>query len=653
MKFLMLLFSLGVCYVSLPVTSLVVADEAAEAETAAVTTTEAAALGPHMIAPADAEMVLADADSSDAKLPELVLLDASLHLTETAAADQGEAEEKDAEAADDASDSAEDSSESEDEENKDADQQSDDDAESTAADTSDSADAKSADDDAAADKQVAAAKQPATKKQAAKGEAAAAKADDKSDAKDEKPKKKERKTYKVKPKRLKVDVSLDGAFVADKMTEVPLRPDSWSQYEIVEVVEHGATAHAGQTLVKFDDEKINEAIADLELDQHLSELAIRRAEQDFPRQEKTLTMDATEAERTDKNAKQDYDRYHKIDRPMILKSVDYSLKYAQFNLDYQQDELDQLEKMYEADDLTEETEEVVLKRSRNQLDFAKFNLESTKLNVDEILNVRLPRNDIRIKESLDRAELNLNRAKTALAVDPAKARFELEKQKQSRAKSLDRHVKLLADRDLMEIKAPVDGVVYYGECVDGRWGDLPSLLKKLEPHNTVSSGTVLMTILDVRPMHVLAVADEAKRADLATGQTTKIAPPADDSEPLAGKVKSVSTAPVASGKFAVAVDLTGSDLPEWIVPGVSCKMKITTYDKSDALAVPKKAVHTDEDDEDVKYVWLVDTDDADAKAERRDVKTGKTSGEDVEVLKGLKKDDVISLDDESEKDKDS
>jgi multidrug efflux pump subunit AcrA (membrane-fusion protein) len=314
-----------------------------------------------------------------------------------------------------------------------------------------------------------------------------------------------------------------------------------------------------------------------------------------------------------------------------------------------QDELDQLEKMYEADDLTEETEEIVLKRSRNQVDFAKFSLESTKLNVDEILNVRLPRNDIRIKESLDRAELNLARAKTALAVDLNKARYELEKQKQARTKSLDRHVKLLADRDLMEIKAPVDGVVYYGQCIDGNWADMAAMIKKLEPHNSVSSGTVFMTIVDPRPMHVLAVAGEEKRPDLAVGQTTKITPPADASEPLAGKVASVSTVPVASGKFAVDFDLTGSELPEWIVPGVSCKLKVTTYDKSDALAVPKKAVHTDEEDEDVKYAWLVDPDDADARAQRRDVKTGKTSGDDVEVLKGLKQGDVISLEDESKK----
>ena len=73
---------------------------------------------------------------------------------------------------------------------------------------------------------------------------------------------------------MKIDVPLDGTFVASKMTEVPFRPEAWTDYEIVEVVEHGNKVHKGETLFKFDDEKINEAIADLELEQRLNELAI-------------------------------------------------------------------------------------------------------------------------------------------------------------------------------------------------------------------------------------------------------------------------------------------------------------------------------------------------------------------------------------------
>jgi multidrug resistance efflux pump len=434
---------------------------------------------------------------------------------------------------------------------------------------------------------------------------AAQKTETKADAKEEK--KKERKTAKVEVKRLKVDVTLDGTFTAEKMTPVALRPETWSQFEIVEIVEHGSEVHEGQVLVKFDSEKIDEEIADLELSQHVSELAIRKAEQELPRLEKSLAMNADEAERTDKNAREDYDRYHKLERPMVLKSVEYSLKSAQFYVDYTQDELDQLEKMYEADDLTEETEEIVLKRTRTELDFAKFYLEQTKLNADSALNVRLPRADIAIKESLDKAALGLARAKTALALDLNRARYELEQQKKSRAKSLDRHAKLLVDRALMELKAPADGIVYYGECEKGNWSDLASMISKLKPHNSVSADTVVMTILERRPLAVLAKVDEAKRPEFAVGQAAKVVPPLENAEWLKARLESASAVPVAAGKFDVELDLTGSELPDWIVAGMSCKVKVTTYDKADALVIPKKAVQTDKEDEEQKYVWLVDT----------------------------------------------
>jgi len=74
----------------------------------------------------------------------------------------------------------------------------------------------------------------------------------------------------------------------------------------------------------------------------------------------------------------------------------------------QENELHELEKMYKADDLTEETEEIVLKRQRNSVEFAQFSLDNAKLDSEEMTKVRIPRMDIRMKEMLDRTALELN-----------------------------------------------------------------------------------------------------------------------------------------------------------------------------------------------------------------------------------------------------
>lgn len=465
-----------------------------------------------------------------------------------------------------------------------------------------------------------------------------------------KPEEKKRKTYKVDAKRLKVVVPLDGAIVAKKMEEVAIRPKSWSDYEIVEVVEHGAKVHKGERLFKFDDEKINDAIQDLELEQRINDLAIMRGEEELPRLEKSLKMDLEDAERTDKNAKEDLKRYNDIDRPEAIKSAEFMVKYYNFMLDYEKDELHELEKMYKADDLTEETEEIVLKRQRNQVEFAEFSLAEAKIEADEMINVRIPRMDIRMKEMVERAALNKSRAQMALSLDLDRARYELEQRKNMRTKSLDRHTKLLGDKELMEIKSPADGIVYYGQCTNGRWPEMSSLIQRYKPHNTVSGNSVLMTIVETRPLSVTSFIDETKRPEVSDGQKVKVTLPLEGSNHVSGDVKSISPIPVSPGKFEIKFGLNQDEIPDWVLPGMNCKVQITTYDKADALVIPKKAVHDDKDDPDQHYVWLVDPDDADAKPERRNVKLGKRKDDEVEVLKGLKKGNVISLEDEGDKD---
>ena len=92
------------------------------------------------------------------------------------------------------------------------------------------------------------------------------------------------------------------------------------------------------------------------------------------------------------------------------------------------------------------------------------------------------------------------RAETALSIDLNRARYELEQRKKARTKSLDRHAKLVDDRGLMEIKSPADGIVFYGQNVNGRWSDTRTLINKYKPHNDVSPGSVLMTIVEPRPV---------------------------------------------------------------------------------------------------------------------------------------------------------
>ena len=457
---------------------------------------------------------------------------------------------------------------------------------------------------------------------------------------------KKRKTHTVEAKPLQITAEVEGIFAARESAEVILRPEEWSTFEIVEIVPHGTTVSKGEVLARFDPEKLDEAIEDLELQLRLSELALMKAEQELPRATEDVETQFEQAKRALEDARADYQRYREIDREISLRSADMSLKSTEQYVENTREELRQLEKMYEADDLTEETEEIVLKRQRAAVEQAEFNLEVSRKNHEETINIMLPRRDIREKEALERVELQFERAKTAYETDRSKQKYELEQQRESRAESVERHAKLVADRALLEIRSPADGVVYYGGATDGEWGETSSLIGSLKKHGSAPTESVMMTIVKTRPMYVIGSIGEADRPSVEVGQQACIETAADDGPKLCGKLEQLSNIHMGDKNYRVEISVDDADIADWLVPGLTAKAEITTYSNDEALLIPKSAIKSEDDDEDAKYVTLVDPEDSEAEPEKRSVELGKSKDDNVEVVEGLSVGDVVLLDDE-------
>lgn len=469
--------------------------------------------------------------------------------------------------------------------------------------------------------------------------------DDKAAAKSDKAKdeKKKPETHKVKSKKLSIEMEVDGVFVASDMTEVPLRPEKWSKFEVVEAKPHGVKVRKGDMLVRFDDEDLEEAIAEASLEQRLGELTMMETEEEFPRLEKAVELNFTEAKRSYDETVDEFKRFKETMRPLSEKMASYNLKSAEQYLQNAEEELKQLKAMYEADELTEETEEIVLKRQEFEVDYAKFYVEYSKINHDYTMSVAIPRRQEALELGLEQATLAFEQAKTLKSVSLPRERYHLEQLREQRTKSVEDHAKLLADRDLMTLRAPVDGILYYGKCVDGRWAEIGGYKSKLQPHSSVTPNAVVFTIVDPDSMFMLTSIGEKEFPTIAAGQSGTASPIADDQVELPVKVRSIESAPGAGNKFAVELDVDTDKAPDWLFPGMSCKAKFTTYEAKDAVVIPANLVQSDEDDAKKKYVWIVeDADDEDAKPVRRDIKLGKSKDKEVEVVKGLKAGELIA-----------
>ena len=454
------------------------------------------------------------------------------------------------------------------------------------------------------------------------------------DAKKKESKSPEPVTIKTEP--LKVEIKLKGIFEAVETSEIFIRPEVWSGLSVTEAAEHGEQVAADDVLLEIDKRKIDVAIEDLELQIVSAELALAQTEASLETLRKSVPQDLESARRGAEEAEENMQRYLEIDRPEMIKDIEQQVKGARNGLLYQQEELDQLEKMYKADDLTEETEEIILTRAKHGVEAAKHRLEKAVSGQDHALNVLLPRQTIDLREAEQSAALVLERAEAKLPATIKEKDLAFQKQDVELEKLNKKLARMKSDRKLMTIRAPHDGMVYYGQAVRGQWPDATAKGKALVSGANVQPGDVLLTVVRNEDLVVRATAEEKQLADLQPGDPVVVAPTAIPGEKLAGSLQRISAIPVSPGKFDVQIDVELDEQANRIVAGMGCQATIEVYRHPSAILVPKAAV-AEEGEDDEEYVYLLDG----KEKKKQRVRVGRHVGDRLEILRGLNPGDKI------------
>ena len=489
---------------------------------------------------------------------------------------------------------------------------------------------------------VAKSEKPAAKsgEPAAKSEKSAAKSGEPAAKSDEESATPSPTTYTVKKGPLKITVDLDGIFEAQTVHEIIVKPEEWNALVVESAVPHGAQVRKGDVLLTLDTEKLDHAIADLRTELKLSEVAAKQSEDQLQSLEKTTPLDLEASRRAARVAEEDRKYFFDVERSFTLKATDFSLKLAEQAMENEEEELHQLEKMYKADDITEETEEIVLKRARDSVEKAKFTVDYMKLNRDQALKFSIPRMDDTVKESARRKSLDWEKNKIELPLAVQKQRLELERLRVQRERAEDKLKNLLADRELMTVKSPVDGIVYYGRSVRGRVSDSTNMADSLRRNGAIMPNQVVMTVVRPRPMFIRATAPEEQLHHLRPGLKGVATPAGYPDLKLPATIDDVSDVPTAPGSFDARLHVVLDRGAKWLMPGMTCKVKLVPYLKKNAIAVPPKAVTTDELDDRKHFVQVLDKD---GKPKKLAVTLGEKTDKQVEILKGLTEGDKVLL----------
>ena len=426
-----------------------------------------------------------------------------------------------------------------------------------------------------------------------------------------------------------IETALQAVFLPSKFEALRISPEEWHDYTITSLAKHGDKVKKGDLLIVCDTRALDEQISTLERSITTDTLNLAQTQHQLEQLKITTPRSLSRFERLEREASENLAHYTETHHPLEVDTAKRSVLSSEFYLSSQQEELEQLLKMYSEDDKTEETEEMILKRARYYVDRAQFALKTSRINAEQTLNTDIPRKLDSKKRAAEDARLANAEAKQKLPRElqikeqmAKKASIDLQDNK-------DKLAKLKSDRSMMSMTSPIDGIVYYGEIKNGKWIAEAST-KILNIGGKLKAHTTLMTIIPTKtPLQLYSFASEDKLtglSDTASGYaSTKLNP----YQRFPVKVNDIADYPSAKNLYLTTITAT---LPSDIsaVPGMKAEVKIISSVIEEAIQVPVDYLQETVDGGHSVQVKL-----ADGKSSIRRVTIGASNKKSAVITQGL------------------
>ena len=439
----------------------------------------------------------------------------------------------------------------------------------------------------------------------------------------------------AKRENLRVELKLEGTFEPAERHAIQVKTAAWTgELTVAKVAAHGAKVKKGETILQIDSAKLGEAIAAAE-----NELVAARAQFDRTAEEVRMAAagDALQRERIERDAREVSERlkhFTDVDMDLALKEAEMGVQWQQDSIADQKEEIEQLEKMYKSEELTSATADIVLKRAQRNFKRSQDRLEMSLKRLQRTKTYDIPQQleQLRFDEREKTHALEMYR-KTA-PLQKVEREANLTRAKANLKQQEENLAKLRKDEPALAVAAPADGVVWYGQFEGGGWSNVEEALKNLRVGEKVQAQQPIMTLVTGDLCVKTAVAED-KLADVPAGTEAQVSPVAFPETSLGAK----SRAPVLVGArkgeaFDTRFDLAAGD-PR-LVPGLKAKLTVVVAELKDVITGPAAAV-TEEASR--KFVKVIEG----GKPVPREVTTGRTSGEKIEVKSGLKEGEEVVL----------
>lgn len=441
----------------------------------------------------------------------------------------------------------------------------------------------------------------------------------------------------------KITVAEQGAFAAKESVSIKVQMEAFhNQLTITKVADPGVAVKKGDVVLELDSSELRTVKAQAEVDVQTATNDVVQTTQDLAIQE---LKNRIEMER----AQYDYDaaalklkKYLELEGPKAVKEAESKIREAQ----NAREEMTTNHKFLldmKKEDLVSEAEvrraEIAAKKAESDLEIAQLALELLRKFEQPLETQRLKNLLADAKSFLEAKKGELN----AQTMQKRSANLRAESALSQKKAHLD---KLSQDLENTVIKAPVDGIVLYGDASQPHvyyQNFKVAVGEKVNPHYT------LLTIPDLSAFKVKLGVSEADINKMKVGLPVTIRPEALPDAVVTGTIKSVGSVPSprddwmsdpTRSKFEVEIAVEGTD-PR-LKPGMKGRVDISVDDVKGAIFVPVDAVF-EKDGKTLCYVLGA------GKPDERPVKAGRSSSDFVEILEGLAEGDKVALYDPTKK----
>ena len=401
------------------------------------------------------------------------------------------------------------------------------------------------------------------------------------------------------------------------------------------IIEEGKSVKKDDVLVKLDKQEMDKQKEQLENQVTQLEAELKSATTNELIQKQQNQTNVEKAELAVEVAKVELKKFLEADDPAEQRKLSLAVETAETDVQRTLERVAANEELRKEDFVTEND----LREARILHKKAKNDLESAQMELKSYTDYRRPL-ELRKKEAaVVEADRGLEQARQAAEAQLADKTAQVRQRESSLSSTkfqLDKTKEILSK---MEIKAPTDGTVLYGNP------DQPWERQNIKVGQQVWQGMVLLTLPDPSEMAVTIQIHEADVDKLKVGMHAFVTSETQKDRTFEGEIVKIDQVANAGQnwwggddvkRFKVEVALKGKDLN--LKTGTSARAEIEVGEVLDALSVPLQAVH---DKEGKRYCFRV----AGGKREQVEVVLGANNDTMVEVKSGLKEGDRVLLSD--------